>query len=199
LKIWELDQLYLFIMFVVPGFVSLKSYELLLPSQYKDSSKQIVDAIAYSCLNYAFLFYWILQVEQSDLVKAHQNLYFFFYFFVLFIFPVLLVFLWKWLRATSFVQKNAPHPTEKPWDYVFSQRKEYWVKVVLNDSTIIGGLYSNKSFASSSPAPEQIYLEETWIINDKGGFEREKSRTAGVIILSSEIAYIEFIKYSEEE
>jgi len=186
-------------MFVVPGFVSLKSYELLLPSQYKDSSKQIVDAIAYSCLNYAFLFYWILQVEQSDLVKAHQNLYFFFYFFVLFIFPVLLVFLWKWLRATSFVQKNAPHPTEKPWDYVFSQRKEYWVKVVLNDSTIIGGLYSNKSFASSSPAPEQIYLEETWIINDKGGFEREKSRTAGVIILSSEIAYIEFIKYSEEE
>ena len=196
MKIWELDQLYLFIMFVVPGFVSLKTYELLFPSQYKDSSKQIVDAIAYSCLNYAFLFYWILKVEKSGIAKIHENLYFFFYFFVLFIFPVILVFIWKWLRTTNFVQKNAPHPTEKPWDYVFSQRKKYWVKVVLNDATVIGGLYSSKSFASSSPAPEQIYLEETWIVNESGGLEREKNRTAGVIILSSEIAYIEFIEYS---
>lgn len=186
-------------MFVVPGFVSLKTYELLFPSQHKESSKQIVDAISYSCLNYAFLFFLILKVEQSCLAKIHQNLYFFFYFFVLFIFPVILVFIWKWLRSTNFVQKNVPHPTEKPWDYVFSQRKSFWVKVVKNDGTVIGGRYSGNSFASSAPSSEQLYIEESWVINENGGFERAKKNSAGVIVLSSEISHIELRNYGEKD
>jgi hypothetical protein len=191
-NIWDLDKLYVFIMFVVPGFVSLKAYDLLFPNLIKDSSKQVIDAVTYSCLNYAFLFFFILKVEKSSLSTTHPNLYFFFYFFVLFISPLIIVFIWKWLRSTNFVQKNAPHPTAKPWDYVFAQRKSYWVKVVLKDGTVIGGRYSNKSFASSTPAPEQIYLEETWVLNENGGFERAKNDTAGVIILSSNISHIEF-------
>ena len=90
-----------------------------------------------------------------------------------------------------------PHPTEKPWDYVFSQRKSYWVKVVKNDRTIIGGKFSDKSFASSAPAPEQIYLEESWVINNNGGFERVKNTSAGVIILTSEISHIELRNYGD--
>lgn len=101
------------------------------------------------------------------------------------------------MRSTDFAQKNAPHPTGKPWDYVFSQRKPYWIKIVKTDGTIIGGKYSEKSFASSSPAPEQIYLEESWIVNDNGGFERVKNNSAGVIILSSDISHIELRKYGD--
>ncbi|HBZ5598803.1 TPA: hypothetical protein OOF66_002534 [Morganella morganii] len=61
----------------------------------------------------------------------------------------------------------------------------------MKDGSVIAGRYAEKSFASSAPAPEQIYLEETWILNEKGGFERAKKQTAGVIILSSEISHIE--------
>jgi len=178
-------------MFVVPGFISLKAYELLLPNQLKDSSKQIIDAITYSCLNYSLLFFFIIKVEQSTLLITHPNYYFFFYFFVLFISPVIIVFIWKWIRSTNIAQKNAPHPTAKPWDYIFAQRKPYWVKVVLENGTIIGGRYSDKSFAASAPAVEQIYLEETWVLNQSGGFERMKNDTAGVIILSKNISHIE--------
>jgi len=191
LNIWDIDKLFLFIMFVVPGFISLKAYELLVPGEAKDSSKQIIDAVTYSCINYSLLFFFILKIENSGYATTHPNLYYLFYFFVLFVSPVVLVFVWRWLRSTNFAQKNAPHPTAKPWDYVFSQRKPYWVKVVKNDGTIIGGRYSDKSFASSAPAPEQIYLEESWIINNKGGFERAKNNTAGVIILTSDISHIE--------
>ena len=197
MNIWELDKLYLFIMFVIPGFVTLKTYELLFPEQIKDSSKYLVDAVAYSCLNYALLLFLILKVEKINLINEHQNIYFLFYFFVLFISPVLIAFIWKWLRSTNFVQKNIPHPTGRPWDFVFAQRKPYWVKVVLKDSSVIGGIYSDKSFTSSTPAPEQIYLEETWIINEKGGFERAKNDTAGVIILSKDISHIELRNYGE--
>ncbi len=92
-------------------------------------------------------------------------------------------------------QKNAPHPTQSPWDYVFSQRKSYWVIVTLKDGVQIAGLYSSNSFASSAPSPEQIYLEQSWKLNDSEGFEREHNQTDGVIIISSEISHIELFKH----
>lgn len=96
------------------------------------------------------------------------------------------------------MQNIFPHPTQKPWDYIFSKRASYWAKVTLQDGTQIAGKFAENSFVSSSPAKEQIYLEETWIINDKGYLERKEERSAGVIIVS-EIAYVELMTYSEEE
>ena len=104
------------------------------------------------------------------------------------------------LRKSKLFQKNAPHPTHKPWDYVFSQtNKSYWVKVTLKNGTILAGKYSENSFTSSSPAEEQIYLEETWLLNEKGGFDRPKKQTAGIIILSAEISYIELLAFYGSE
>lgn len=194
MEIWEIDKLVLFIAFVIPGFVSIKCYQLLFPGTEKSASDQIVDAIAYSSINYSLLSLPIILLEKIKI--SHSWLYYPFYFFALFIAPIIWVFLLKYLRTREFFQKNAPHPTAKPWDYVFSKRKPYWVKVTLKDGTVIGGKYAEESFTSSSPAPEQIYLEETWVLNDKGGFERGKNDTAGVIILS-DILYIELRKYED--
>ena len=194
MNIWELDKLYLFILFVVPGFIALKTYELCFPNIQKDSSKQLIDAVTYSCVNYAFMFLFIRWVEMSELKTQHPNLYVLFYFFVIFISPILLVLSWRKVRSTNLVQSKAPHPTGKPWDYVFSQREPYWVKVTLKDGQTLGGLYSSKSFASSNPEPEQIYLEQTWVLNEDGSFERAKNDTAGILILSAEISHVELRK-----
>jgi hypothetical protein len=192
LNIWDVDKLFLFIIFVIPGFISIKTYELLYPSQQKDSSKQMVDAVTYSCINFAMLFWVIQWVESTDWKAVSPVLYVSFYMFVLLVSPILIVFAWKYLRESETFKKNLHHPTEKSWDYFFSQKKSYWAKVVLKDGTIIGGLYGAKSFASSAPASEQIYLEEKWLVTETGKFERAISDTAGVIILTSEISHIEF-------
>lgn len=191
MDIWEIDKLVLFIAFVIPGFISIKAYQLVFPGTERPTSDQLIDAIAYSSINYALLVFPIISIESSQLKVNCSFAYYLFYIFVLFVAPIIWVLLWKYLRTRDFFQKNAPHPTAKPWDYVFSQRKSYWVKVTLKDGKIIAGRYSDKSFASSAPAPEQIYLEETWVINENGGFERAKNNSAGVIILSSEISHIE--------
>jgi hypothetical protein len=198
MDIWDTNKLIIFIAFVIPGFISLKVYELLCPGPPKDSSSQIVDAIAYSCINYALLFWPIQLVETSELRTNSPNLYALFYLFVLFVAPIVWVTGWKLLRTRQIFQKIAPHPTQKPWDFVFSKRKPYWIKVILKDGKIIAGKYAANSFASSAPAEEQIYLEETWILNDKLGFERPKKRSAGVIIMASDISYVELAKYHEE-
>ncbi|WP_339892132.1 DUF6338 family protein [Neptuniibacter pectenicola] len=199
MNVWDENKLFLFIAFVVPGFVAIKVYELLAPSKSGESSKQLVDAISYSCLNYAILLWPIYLVETSGLKATNLNYYLFFYFSVLFVFPTLLVILWRWLRELEIVQKFVPHPTQKPWDYVFSQRQCHWVIVTLRNGEKIAGMYGPNSFASSAPAEEQLYLEEQWMLNDAGGFERRVEQTSGIIILSSEIMSVEFMHSGENE
>lgn len=199
MNIWEENKIAIFIAFVVPGFIALKLYEVLSPSPQNDSSKKIVDAITYSCINYGFLSYPIYLVEKFQIHEAHPNLYFLFYSFVLFISPVLLVFAWKKIRELEFVQEHLPHPIQKPWDYVFSKRKTYWVIVNLKNGEKIAGMYGLNSFASSAPAEEQIYLEEHWLLNEDKGFERPVNQTSGIIILTSEILSVELINSGETE
>ena len=100
--------------------------------------------------------------------------------------------IWKKIRTSGSFQKNAPHPIQKPWDFVFSKRIPYWVIVTLKDDSKIAGSYDSKSFSSSAPAEEQLYLEETWVLNCDGGFERPRVNTKGILILASEMVSVEF-------
>lgn len=191
MDIWDANKLLLFIAFVIPGFVSLKTYELFFPAAPKESDKLLIDAVAYSSINYALLLWPIYEIETHKVRDSSPTAYILFYVFVLFIAPVSWACLMKRLRSTQFFQKSMPHPTAKPWDYVFAQRKPYWVIVTLKDGKQFAGRYDSTSFASSSPAPEQLYLEEAWVLNADGGFERSRTETAGIIILSSEILTVE--------
>lgn len=197
MDIWDNNKLLLFIAFVIPGFISIKTYELLSPSASKDSDKLLIDAITYSSINYAILLLPIYSIEIHQVRNLYPTAYILFYIFVLLIAPITWACVFKKLRATEFFQKSIPHPSTKPWDFVFSQRKPYWVIVTLKDGKKIAGRYDSTSFASSAPAPEQIYLEENWILNSDGGFERPRTETAGILILSSEILTVELFKLNE--
>jgi len=199
MEIWDGNKLLLFIAFVIPGFVSLKTYELLSPSATKESNKLLIDAVAYSSINYALLLWPIYEIETHKVRDVYPTAYALFYVFVLFLAPVAWACVMKALRATDFFQRSMPHPTAKPWDYVFAQRKPYWIIVTLKDGKQFGGRYDSSSFASSTPEPEQLYLEEAWVLNSDGGFERRRSETAGILILSSEILTLEFFNITTGE
>jgi hypothetical protein len=194
MDIWEIDKLIIFIAFVIPGFIGIKAFNLFSKNPRVTSSEILIDAITFSSFNYAILAAPIWLIEITNIESYSPVTYGVFYFFVLFISPISLAFLWNWIRQWNSLQKFIPHPTHKPWDYVFSKREEYWVKVMLTNGTMIAGKYSTKSFSSSYPSDEQIYLEEEWLLNNDGGFDRVKERTAGIIIVTNEIAYIELIQ-----
>lgn len=194
MDIWESNKLALFVAFVVPGFISLKTYEVLFPRAPKDSAQQLVDAVAYSSANYALLMWPIYEVESCALRTTHPRAYVLFWVFVLLVAPLCWAFLLGKVRSSRFVQQNLPHPTAKPWDFVFGQRERFWVIVSLKDGKRIGGLYGSKSFASSAPAPEQLFLQEAWELNSDGGFERAREDSAGVIILAPDAVSVEFFR-----
>ena len=199
MDIWDVNKLVLFIAFVVPGFISLKMYALLQPTDFRETSQQLVDAVAYSSINYALLIGPIYAVGYFNVKDNHPALYVLFWIFVLLIAPVAWACIFLWLRKTEFLQRSMPHPTGKPWDFVFRRREPYWVIATLIDGRQVAGLYGTKSFASSSPAPEQIYLEQTWILSEEGGFERPRIDSAGIIILPKEIVTLELFHLRDLE
>jgi hypothetical protein len=199
MNIWEADKLILFIAFVIPGFITIKAFELFFPTQRKDSSKLLIDALAYSCVNYALLSWAIYLVAIMQLSKSSPILYSLFWLLVLFVAPIIWAWLWKRFRESSVFQDSMPHPTGKPWDYFFSKREACWVVATLKSGRQIAGLYGDKSFASSSPESEELYLEKCWVMNEDGGLERPRRQTKGVMILASQIESLEFFELTGDE
>ena len=199
MDLWDANKLVLFVAFVIPGFVSLKAYEVLFLSAPKETASQLIDAIAYSCLNYAILFPVIYYLNQGEMRESSPIIFVMMGSFILFVAPIVWVYLLKTIRSSKWLQRWLPHPTERAWDYVFGGRTPYWVIIVMKDGKKIAGKYGYKSFASSGPYKEQIYIEETWHLNSDGGFERAKITTAGTLIISPEIESVEFFHYVESQ
>ena len=191
MDIWATDKLTLFLAFVVPGFLSLKTYAVLGLQGPRDSSQQLIDAIAFSCINYALLAWPILEIEASGLYKTNPRSYYAFYGFCVLCAPVFWALIWRWLRTTQPLQKFLPHPTDRPWDYVFRRRLPYWMIITFKDGRKVAGRYDSKSFSSAAPSSEQLYLEQAWEMNADGGLERVRTDSAGILVLGAEISTVE--------
>lgn len=194
MDIWQIDRLALFLVFSIPGFVSMKVYDLLIPGERRDFSKSLLEVIGYSALNLALLSWLIILIHSKGFYDRHQPLYFGSLFLILFVFPVLWPFAYRKVSSWNAFAKRFIHPIPKPWDYVFGKRQSFWVIVHLKDKRRIGGKFDTDSFASSYPADEQIYLEEVWELGEKGNFIKPIPRSRGIIILGDEIVGIEFFK-----
>ena len=189
------NKFWLFLLLFVPGFISLKVYDLIIPGERRDTSKSIFDVATYSIFNYAFLSPVIGFVLYYKLYAIHFFLFLVISFVVVFVVPTFWPFLmiyaprWRWLRILPFL-----HPVQKPWDYVLGNGEQYWVIVHLKDGERIGGVYGPKSFASSYPVQEQIYLEKAWKLDAEGRFLNQIERTSGIIILADDIRSVELFE-----
>ncbi|EAM8492641.1 hypothetical protein ASR65_21640 [Salmonella enterica] len=195
MDIWDKSKIIIFLLFVIPGFISMKVYSVLRPNAIFDTSKAIIEIVSYSCMNYAIWFVPIYYIESSEFYLTHPVLYFLIYLSILFISPILLTIFFSWMRTWNWLCTFMPHPTGKAWDYFFGLKVPCWVIVTLKDGKKIAGKYGANSFASSAPEPEQIYLEEHWVLNDDGGLERPRVSTLGILILSKDIEHLEFFRF----
>lgn len=194
MDILEKGKLFLFVLFIMPGFISMRVYRLFHPSADSDTSKVLIDVVSYSCINFSILLILIYLIEINNVFISHPVLYYLFYIFVLIIVPVLLPIILLKIRSCEKVKQVLPHPIGRSWDYFFSTRQCCWVLVTLKNGKKYGGYYGSQSFASNSPEPEQIYLEKHWALDDDGDFDHELTDTLGIIILTNEIESVEFIK-----
>ena len=71
MDIWNVDKLTLFLIFFLPGFISMKVYGLMVPGEPRDFSKSVLEAISYSTLNFAVLFWLIIFIHTGDFYHRH--------------------------------------------------------------------------------------------------------------------------------
>lgn len=198
-QLFEADKIILFLTFFVPGFISLKVYDLLVPGERRDFSKSVFDAVAYSALNFSLLLPLVALIRSEEFYFQHRAWYFVTAYLMLLVLPAVWPFAAVRILSTQRVSKHFVHPTQKAWDYVFGKREPYWVIVHLKDLRKIGGRFGSRSFASSNPAAPQIYLEEVWKLDDQGGFSEKIERSEGIVILEDGILAVEFFSYNEGE
>jgi uncharacterized protein DUF6338 len=194
MDIWNVDKLTLFLVFVLPGFISIKVYDLMVPGERRDFSKSLLEAISYSTLNFGALFWLIALIRRDGFYGGHFILYSLSVAMIMVGIPACWPLLFLRLSTWRPIAKHLVHPIRKPWDYVFGKREPFWIIVHLQNGQRIGGWFGIESFASSDPADEQIYLEEAWILDEAGRFLSPVERSRGIIIMKQEIRAVEFFE-----
>lgn len=192
MNIWEPDKLILFLTLFMPGFVSIKVYELIIATKRHDFKNSFIEAVGFSVLNFAALWWLLLIISSPDFSKSHPVLFSIFVCSIFFLFPALWPIIFVNLSKWKHISKYIISPISMPWDFVFSKRKSAWVIAHLKDGRKIGGRYSTNSRASAYPNQRQIYLEELWALNERGGFSKPIERSGGAIFFEDEISIIEF-------
>jgi hypothetical protein len=190
--IWEPNKLILFLAFFIPGFISIKVYQLLIATETSDFSKSLAEAIGFSSLNYATFFWVIPFLHYHPLFYLqYPFIYYFGIFLIVLVTPLLWPFLYVEVSKLKIFRKHTIGPIKSAWDHQFGKKESYWVIVNLNTGDKIGGVYSENSFASAYPRKEQVLLEEEWIINN-GKFIKKVPWTKGILIPCDAIKSIEF-------
>lgn len=194
MDIWEPEKIILFLAFFMPGFISIKVYELIVATKRHDFSNSVLEAIGYSVLNFTVLSWLIILISSPDFNKNRPILYFICIIIIFFIFPTIWPLLFIKASKLKIFKKYILRPVNMPWDDVFSKREAYWVIIHMKDGRKIGGKYGTLSGASAFPNQRQIYLETLWKIDDNNAFIKKIERSKGAIFFEDEISIIEFFK-----
>jgi Family of unknown function (DUF6338) len=165
---WTQDRLLLFLLFFVPGFISIKIYDLLVPSERRDFQSTLAEAIGYSAVNFAVLLpivatiygYGMLERMWAQLAAAYLILL-----AAPLVWPLLFVLVIRPRFANVFV-----NPVPKPWDVVFRDLGESSIIIHTSDGRRIGGRYARGSQASSYPADDASPKSRTYTYTPTHGF-----------------------------
>ena len=194
MDIWEPEKILLFLAFFMPGFISIKVYELRIATKKRNFTDSVLEAIGYSVLNFAILSWLIFLISKQGFYDNNPIAYYFCIILIFFIFPSLWPLLFLWGSKFKIFKKFLLSPINMPWDEVFSRKESLWVIIHLKDGRRIGGKYSTCSRASAFPNQRQIYLEKLWKLGRNNKFENVVERSGGAIFFEDEISVIEFFK-----
>ena len=197
----NLDQLWKLVFFGVPGFVALKTYELLVPG--RKTSAQALDVVTYGMLN--LLVAWPIFLLERSLGQGVSGIAYTasaigLTALAVVVSPAALAVAVYKLRMAPWLQKWTLHPLSSAWDFIFQQRREWFLILHLKDGKMVGARFGANSFASDAfntgEGGPDIYVEETWLLDKNGKFIEKK--LASMLIKMSECREIEFFEVQDQ-
>jgi hypothetical protein len=184
--------------FIVPGFVALKVYDLLVPAERRDFGGSMVEAITYSMVNLAIMSWAVILLRQGGFAQKHPFLYIVSTVGILLVAPAGLAIGVYALRVSKLANRWFQHPMPSGWDYFFRKQRTCWILFHLKNGKKLGGFFSDESFASSYPMDAEVYVEQVWRVDQFGRFTDMVQDTAGMVIRYAECDLIEFFTVEEQ-
>lgn len=173
---------------LVPGFVAIKVYDLLVPAAPRSWNESLGEAVGFGAINLS-LFGWVIHLGEDS---AHPVVAYLTLAFVVLVAPALLAVTTRAVRGLRALRGWLVHPTPTAWDDFFGRAPNVWVLCHLKSGAKIGGFFGQESFASGFPAPAELYIEKVWRVSPTGEFETFVERTAGLLVRREECELIEF-------
>ena len=184
--------------FILPGFLINSVIDTLNPTQKKSEGVLLLKSILYSiihCAVWSWAYKLIFKLE--DIVP-------YLYWVALISFTIIAATVFAILigitkqkqvlrKVLSFLGIYCPHSIPNSWDYAFGRSEGIWVIITLTDDNVIYGKYSTKSFASSAPEERDLFIEKTYIPNEKGEWI-EVEANEGIYIQKDQIKTVEFLR-----
>jgi len=185
-KEFDWSGLAFFILFVLPGFISLKVWTQIVPSPERPLKDVIGEVIAFGILNSAIvaplLLFWRPSETQTLYISLVVGL-------------VILPAVWPFLLAGTVRILQRWNiiliPERGASDYVFSLGEPFFIIVHLKDGRRIGGYYGDNSFAGLFPDSGHLYLEEVWNLDHTGTFIDAVPDTKGIVLKPDDYAFLE--------
>jgi hypothetical protein len=185
----------IFILLFMPGFVSTKVFDLMVPGQRRDYAKTIYEIVGYSFLTYALWSAALVPIGFGH--KPPLWIAILLAIAILIVTPALLP-----IAFLAIVRKwFASHlldPCPSSWDWAFKVNPKAMILVHLRDGRKVGGTWSRTAFSSSYPIPQDLFISEVWNVEQgTGRFLTRALYSKGLLIWGSDIEMIEFFELDE--
>ena len=189
---YSFENLTFYLIFILPGLISIKVYSLLYATNDKTISETLFDSLFYTALNIILLLpAYIIIMGFYDILGNFAIILL--YGFMLFT-SVGLPFILRYLYEETDLMKNTQLPYVTAWDYFFNMRVKCFIIFHLNDGTMIGGYYGNKSYSCSYPRNGDIYIQSVIKINKDGTFGEIIEGSKGLLITKEEYKFVELFQ-----
>jgi len=102
---------------------------------------------------------------------------------------------WTWLETLRgrLPQVAKYDPTPTAWDKVFQNVGDCFIRVLNTDDRWVAGYYGSQSYATSYPEPQQLFLEQAYIVSDDGTIGSPIEGSLGVLINCTEIQLLQVV------
>ncbi len=186
----EAHQNYLiaFVLFVVPGCISLRTWGLIVPRPERTLKDELLDAFAFGLLNGVIALPLLGSIAPDRTWLAYAAAIPALILLPAF-WPFLIHRILKFLQAVDLI----PLQSHNAWDGLFLRRDPYFMIVHFDDGRRIGAYYGSKSIASLHPNSGYIYLEKLYYLDDQGQFIKEVPDSRGIVLRPGDYKFIEFL------
>jgi hypothetical protein len=199
------EAVILLLYLVLPGYITVKVYDLLAPGERRSLGDTIIDILAWSFM-LMLLWFWpfvTLYVYADSLARwLHYLIAFVLTILAVFVTPILAANLIYTVRHRNFIRGAAKgsSTTASPtsWDWFFSEKaNNYYVRFHLKTGEKLGGYYGENSYATSFPHEQEVYIEEEWHLDEDGKFTEPIEGTKGALVTREDCSLVQFLEVRE--